>query len=230
MDAKQFLIEFHDHLAPRLDTYEQAIYLYLVRHIRLEGQQQATVAFKSARRRLATGIGESGKPMSESTVRKKIRSLEKKRVVKVVDVTHRGLVFEVRLPTEIGIVPADDRTEEVDIDNLDFLSDPNYRVTILEREERRCFYTLVELNENNFVIDHVVATSRGGGNGYRNLVACSRSANNRKGNSSAEDFLRRLRREQYLGDSEFRDRIEALEKLKRGELVPNLDDLGGQNP
>ena len=150
MDAQQFLIEFQDHLAPRLDTYEQAICLYLVRHIRLEGRQQAPVPFTSARRRLATGTGESGKPMSESTVRKKIRSLEEKRLVKEVDVTHRGKVFEVRLPTEIGIVPTDGCTEEVDIDNLDF-SDPKYRVTILEREERRCFYTLVKLDENNFV-------------------------------------------------------------------------------
>ena len=186
------------------------------------------MAFKSARRGLATGIGESGQPMSEATVRKKIRSLEEKGVVRVVDVTHRGTVFQVRLPAEIGIVPTDECTDEVDIDTLDFFSDPNYRVTILERERRRCFYTLVELNEDNFVIDHVVATSEGGGNGYRNVVACSRSANNRKGASSAEAFLRRLLREQYLGDTEFRDRIEALERLRRGELVPNLEDLGGR--
>lgn len=123
----------------------------------------------------------------------------------------------------------DEGADELDIDTLDFFSDPNYRVTILEREQRRCFYTLVELNEDNFVIDHVVATSQGGGNGYRNVVACSRSANNRKGASSAEAFSRRLRREQYLGDSEFRERIEALDKLKRGELVPNLEDLGGKD-
>ena len=55
----------------------------------------------------------------------------------------------------------DEGTDELDIDTLDFFSDPNYRVTILEREQRRCFYTLVELNEDNFVIDHVVATSQG---------------------------------------------------------------------
>ena len=186
------------------------------------------MAFTSARKRLATGIGESGKPMSEATVRKKIRSLEEKGVVRVVDVTHRGTVFQVRLPAEIGIVPTDESTDELDIDALDFFSDSNHRVTILEREQRRCFYTLVELNEDNFVIDHVLATSEGGGNGYRNVVACSRSANNRKGASSAEAFLRRLRRERYLGDPEFRDRIEALEKLRRGQLVPRLEHLGGQ--
>ena len=31
MDVEQFLIEFQDHLAPRLDTYEQAIYLWAPR-------------------------------------------------------------------------------------------------------------------------------------------------------------------------------------------------------
>ncbi len=227
MDVKQFLIQFQDHLAPQLDTYEQAIYLYLVRHIRLEGQQQGTVAFKSARRRLATGIGERGKPMSETTVRKKVQSLVEKAAVRVVDVTHRGTVFQVFTPMEIGVVPLeDDCNVELDIDSLDFFSDPNCRIAILEREERRCFYTLVELNEDNFVIDHVVPTSQGGSNGYRNVVACSRSANNRKGATSAEAFLRQLLRDQYLGDSEFEDRIGALKKLQRGDLVPNIEDLG----
>lgn len=164
--------------------------------------------------------------MSEATARKKIQSLVEKGAVSVVDVTHSGTIFQVRLPAEmIGVVPADDCTDELDIDTLDFFSDPDCRVAIREREERRCFYTLVALNEDNFVIDHVVPISQGGGNGYRNVVACSRSANNRKGATSAEEFLRHLRREHYLGDAEFRDRIEALEKLKRGDLVPSVEDL-----
>ena len=40
MDADRFLKEFHDFLAPRLDTYEQAIYLYAVRHSRLVGERE----------------------------------------------------------------------------------------------------------------------------------------------------------------------------------------------
>ena len=35
MDAKRMLEEFQDYLAPKLDTYEQAIYLYILRHSRL---------------------------------------------------------------------------------------------------------------------------------------------------------------------------------------------------
>ena len=35
MDATELLVQFQDHGASRLDTYEQAIYLYAVRHGRL---------------------------------------------------------------------------------------------------------------------------------------------------------------------------------------------------
>lgn len=35
MDATEFLVQFQDHVASRLGTYEQAIYLYAVRHGRL---------------------------------------------------------------------------------------------------------------------------------------------------------------------------------------------------
>ncbi|MGH9552929.1 MAG: hypothetical protein ACRD3W_26350, partial [Terriglobales bacterium] len=68
MDSTEFLIQFHDYLAPKLDTYEQAIYLYIVRHSRLIGLDDATLGFKSARARLACGIGEKGKPLSEASV------------------------------------------------------------------------------------------------------------------------------------------------------------------
>ena len=57
---------------------------------------------------------------------------------------------------------------------------------------------------------------------YRNCVAASREANNKKGAMSAEDFLRRLFREGYLSEPEFQDRLHALARLKAGELRPLL--------
>ena len=66
MDLKTILEDFHDYLAPKFDTYEQAIYLYVFRHSRLEGQATAVIGFKSARKHMAFGIGEKGKPMSLS--------------------------------------------------------------------------------------------------------------------------------------------------------------------
>ena len=35
MNARLVSGAVHDYLAPKLDTYEQAIYLYVLRHIRL---------------------------------------------------------------------------------------------------------------------------------------------------------------------------------------------------
>ena len=73
-DLEQVLKDIQDYLAPRLDTYEQAIYLYLFRHTRLIGLKEAVVGFKSARRRMACGVGEEGKPMSEGTAYKNCNS------------------------------------------------------------------------------------------------------------------------------------------------------------
>jgi hypothetical protein len=78
MELEQFFKDFQDHLAPRLDTYEQAVYLYLFRHTRFVGLEEAVIGFKSARRRMACGVGEKGKPMSENTAYEKLRSLERR--------------------------------------------------------------------------------------------------------------------------------------------------------
>ena len=74
-------------MAPKLDAYEQAIYFYLFRHTRLLDLEETVVGFKSARRRMACGIGEKGKPMSESTAYVKLQSLEQKGCIVVLDST-----------------------------------------------------------------------------------------------------------------------------------------------
>jgi 5-methylcytosine-specific restriction endonuclease McrA len=93
---------------------------------------------------------------------------------------------------------------------------------ILKRENYRCFYTLEKLDEKNFVIDHVVSRPNGD-NSYRNVVAASREANNRKGSTAADDFLRRLFRDGFLTASEMEERLLQLGRLKAGELKPPLN-------
>jgi len=78
MDVKQFLIEFQDYLAPKLDTYEQAIYLYILRKNRLLEQDEVTISARSERTKMAIGIGKAGTPMSDRIFRKKLKSLEAK--------------------------------------------------------------------------------------------------------------------------------------------------------
>ena len=221
LDLHQFMIDFHDLAAPRLDVYEQAIYLYLFRHSRMLGENEASIAFKSARTRLAVGVGEGGKPMSENTAQKKTASLQEKGFITIVRTTHKGRIFKVHLPSELSWLSKPAELEEAtDPESLDFFSVPENKALLLERENNRCFYTLKPLTKDSFVVEHVVSRPNGN-NSYRNCVAASREVNNKKGAVSAEDFLRRLLREGYLSDVEFEDRIAALKRLRAGELKPN---------
>ena len=223
IDLERFFVQFQDHLAPKLDTYEQAIYLYIFRKSRLLGVDEVTLGFKTARSRLATGIGEKGKPMSEQSCYSRLSSLEEKGCIKVIRTNHSGRLLRLSLPSEIpGIIPSAAQEHVVDIEAMDFFGDPANRLLILKREDSKCFYTLEKLDKDNFIVEHVVSRPTGN-NSYRNCVAASREANNKKGKTPAEDFLRRLFREGYLNESEFQGRMRALAQLKDGQLKPPLE-------
>ncbi|ARU31594.1 hypothetical protein CAP31_07780 [Sulfuriferula sp. AH1] len=222
MDYREFFIQFQDHLAPKLDTYEQAIYLYIFRHSRLLGIEEVTIGFKSARIRMACGIGEKGKPMSENSAYVKLASLQEKGCISILRTTHTGRALKLHLPNEIpGVIQEAQPEVELDLESMDFFNVPENRVLLLKREDFRCFYTLQSLDESNFVVEHVVSRPEGN-NSYKNLVAASREANNKKGATSAEDFLRRLFREGYLSETEFQERNRKLTLLKAGELKPPI--------
>jgi len=222
MDLREFFIQFQDHLAPKLDTYEQAIYLYVFRHSRLLGLNEVTIGFKSARARMSCGIGEKGKPMSEGTAYSKLTSLEEKGCLEILRTTHTGRELKLHLPNEIaGVIPPEVIESEPDLESMDFYSDQNNKLLLLKRENYLCFYTLQKLDKNNFVVEHVVSRPEGN-NSYRNCVAASREANNIKGATSAEDFLRKLFRDRFLTYAQFEDRLQHLTKLQNGELKPPI--------
>jgi hypothetical protein len=222
-ELREFVQQFQDYLAPKLDTYEQAIYLYIFRHSRFIGKEEAVIGFKSARARMATGLGVDGTPMSEGSAYKKLSTLDVKKCIKIVQTEHKGSRIKLYLPKEIeGVVPTVQSTPtEIDIEKADFFNDPENRLAILKRENFRCFYTLKNLDSNSFVVDHVVSRPNGN-NSYRNVVAASREANNRKGASAAHDFLRQLFREGLLSEEELTERLRALDDLKVGRLKPVL--------
>jgi hypothetical protein len=223
IDLEEFFVQLQDHLAPTLDTYEQALYLYIFRKSRLIGVDEVTIGFKTARSRLAAGIGEKGKPMSENSCYSRLASLEQKGCIKIVRTNHTGRLIRLNLPSEIpGIIPSQAQEHVVDIEALDFFNDPANRLLILKREDYKCFYTREKLDKENFIVEHVVSRPIGS-NSYRNCVAASREANNKKGCTSAEDFIRRLFREGYLNEFEFEDRLRALVQLKNGELKPPFE-------
>ncbi|MDT7809544.1 MAG: hypothetical protein QOJ70_3357 [Acidobacteriota bacterium] len=223
MDVKAEIEIFQDYLAPKLDTYEQAVYLYIFRHSRLQDKEEITIGFKSARRNLAFGIGENGKPMSESTCYKKLRSLELKGFLKMLGTERSGTKIRLHLPSEIrGPIVSEAGKLVIDIEEMDFFIVPENRLAILRRESYKCFYCLSVLSTSNHVIEHVLSRPEGN-NTYRNLVAACLSCNNRKGNRLVDEFLRGLYREGYLSDEEFENRLSDLQLLKSGELKPILN-------
>ena len=218
MDLKRVFEQFEDYLAPRLDTYEQAVYLYILRHSRLVGLGEITIGFKSARKKMALGIGEAGKPMSEGTCYEKLRSLEKKGCLDVLSTERAGTRVRLRLPDEIaGAVPKEATPPACDPEAFDFFSTPQNRVLVLDREGHRCFYCLRPLDGQNHVVEHVRSRPLGN-NGYRNVVAACIQCNNRKGATAAEDYIRGLYRDGFLNEGEFKQRLAMRARLAEGEL------------
>ncbi|MBI4911140.1 MAG: HNH endonuclease [Acidobacteria bacterium] len=218
----QIFAQFQDHLAPRLDVYEQAIYLYVLRHTVIEGKREEIIGFKSARKKLAFGIGKAGTPPSEHIIYEKLRTLETKGCIKIVGSERSGTRLQIVLPSEIpDLLPVASATIKFNLEELDFFALPENRKLILERENWHCFYCLAKLDENNHVIEHVVSRPEGD-NSYRNIVGACRRCNNRKGSSSAEDFLRSLYRVGILSGDEFPLRLSLLNRLLAGELRPIL--------
>jgi len=222
LDLKKVLEEFQDFLAPKLDTYECAIYLYVFRHSRLEGRDEVVIGFKSARKKMCFGVGEHGSPMSESTCYEKLRSLQSKGCIENLGSVRGGTKVRLWLPAEIpNLVPPPPSLTAFELEEIDFFTNSKNRFAILHREGSRCFYCLRQLNASDYVIEHLVSRPEGD-NSYRNVAAACLGCNNRKGSTPADEFLRKLYREGYLNADEFQDRTIALKRLQDGDMRPHM--------
>lgn len=214
-------IQYQDHLAPTLDVYEQAIYVFLLRQTILEGRREAVIGFKSARKKLGYGIGKALTPPSEGVVYEKLRSLEAKGCIQLNGSERAGTRIALKVPSEIpGLIPTVSTETRVDLEDIDFFGVLENRARILEREKWQCFYCLAKLDENNYVLEHVVSRPEGS-NSYRNVVAACRRCNNRKGSTAAADHLRVLYREGILSGDELIEVVARIEALQSGKLKPS---------
>jgi len=221
MDPTSFLKQFQDFAARLLDTYEQAIYLFCVRHSRLIGESEVVIGFKSARRTMAFGIGKAGSPMSEAVCYSKLRSLAQKGLIEIVATERSGTRIRVFLPNEVeGLIPVSEEAAPAQsLEEIDFFTEEPNRQRILHRDGSRCFYCLRLVNRSSYVLEHVVSRPAGD-NSYRNLVTACRQCNNRKGAADAADYLRQLYREGLLDADEIKGRQDALQDLLAGRLKP----------
>jgi len=219
MDEREIITtlkDISDRLIPvlDLDTYEQALYWYLFRQTHLQSTLETTVSYAEIQK----SIG-----VTKTASTRRLRSLEEKKCIKVVDTGWGGTKVSVSLPEEIlGSSSAATELKPVDIEEINFFVQEQYREAILKREGNTCFYCLRKLTSENYALDHLIPQRDGGNDSYRNVVAACHSCNSSKNAVPAEDFLRRLLRTGRISDAEFEERLLAVDAMKQGEIKPNV--------
>lgn len=223
-ELKEIMIDIQDRLVPLLDSYEQAIYHYVFRHTYLCGERQTLFSTRTAE--IGLGSGDRTKPPSWKTRSERLKSLERKGCINIVERSNKGMLVELILPSQMpGLKQLDSPQVELNVDGLDFYKDKRLLNVILQREGFRCFYTGRTITVENCYLDHVVPQSKGGDNSYRNIVACCFDANSMKNDKDADEFIRILYREELISLVEFNTLKNKLAALKAGELMPNMELL-----
>lgn len=217
----QTLIDIQDYLVPTLDTYEQALYHYVLRYTLLVGKRSAIISVKTAN--IGLGKSKAGSLPSENQKAIKLRGLAEKGCLEIVGRSHKGTEVRPIFPEEIpGMIPKAVDIEAPNIEEIDFFDGRAYVDSLLEREGGKCFYTMQKINRESCVLDHVVPQSKGGDNSYRNIVAASFDANSIKSDKNADDFARELYRTGILNLSEMQQLLNRIEDLQEGRLVPRI--------
>jgi len=225
-NLQEVLIDIQDKLVPILDSYEQAIYHYIFRYTYLAGERNTLFSTRSAE--IGFGSGEKTKPPSGKTRSDRLKSLEQKGCVKIVERSNKGMLVEVILPSQIpSLQQIEGQSLELNIEELDFYKDKRLLHCILQREDFKCFYTGRKIIAENCYLDHVIPQAKNGDNSYRNIVATCFDANSMKNDKNAEDFIRLLYREELITLDEFNSLKQKLLALQAGNLAPSMESLLG---
>lgn len=223
-DLTEILIEIQDKLVPLLDSYEQAIYHYLFRHTYLAGKEQTLFSTRTAE--IGLGSGDRTKPPSWKTRSDRLKTLEQKGCVRIVERSNKGMLVEIILPSQMPFLQqVEVPPSEMNIEELDFYKDRRLLQSILEREGFKCFYTGRKVSTDNCYLDHVTPQAKGGDNSYRNIVAACFDANSMKNDKDADNFIRLLYREELITLVEFNSLKSKLLALRNGELAPSIESL-----
>lgn len=219
LDIKTTIKEIEDYLVTfaELDIYEKSLYYNLFRHSRLVGKKDTIFVIGS----VPETVG-----LTEFSARNRIRKLDKKGCIKINETTRNGLRITVYTPREIeGCVKTESQIKEkidINIEVIDFYKDPNYRDYILERENYSCSYCFKKISKDNYALDHVISQQNNGNNSYKNIVAACHECNSIKRGKNGEDYLREIYRKGILSSTELEERLKAIEKLKNGEIRPEV--------
>ena len=214
MEWERIAAEVEDHLFPRLQMSirQRALYYHLLRHTRVVGAESAVFALLPLARALL---------ISESTVREDLRDLHAKGCIQIEERSRIGHLVRVKLPREVdGVVVEAEPAHAMDITTLDFFADRRFVEALFVRENGRCFYCHRTLRKETCQLDHVTPQVAAGDNSYRNIVATCHECNSLKQGQDGVDFVRALYRNGIVSQAELAERLEAIGKLRSGQLVP----------
>lgn len=159
---------------------------------------------------------------NNTTVKRRLPDLFEKKCISVARQRGSANEITVNLPPQIPSCRAliEQETtatlvEEVDL--LDYYSEPSRRRVVLERDARRCQYCRIEIDEDTYVLDHLVPIARGGTNRKSNLVSACETCNRRKGEQEPVGFLLSNYRMSLISQDEFLAQRETIERLLASE-------------
>jgi len=215
-DLARLWLEMEHELFPTLsfDAIERVLYYYLFSQTHLQGRRTVRLSLPQIAR--ATQL-------SWYMVFHRVNQLRAKGCLRTHHRNQAGSVLELVLPRQV-LGPKHRRAQkrQSSFDSVDCTTDRRARRAILRRERGHCFYCLRQITRTAAVLDHVIPRSRGGSSSFRNMVACCRECNFKKGMGRASNFLREIFRYGRLSSTEFSQRIAALTRLSRGNLRISL--------
>ena len=89
------------------------------------------------------------------------------------------------------------------------------RANILQRDQYQCQYCSKICESANLTLDHVYPKSRGGDNGWENLVTACKKCNQKKGNKTLSESGMRLIRKP------FKPKVNILRSLTENQISPS---------
>lgn len=105
IDTRKILEEFVDYLMPDLSPHEASMYVFLLRHSRLNNDTpSATVRMGQRRIAQLYGRGPKMSVPSRQHMLRQLESLEERGCIKIGDASRDGTLYTVVLPSEVPLV------------------------------------------------------------------------------------------------------------------------------
>jgi hypothetical protein len=172
------LAQFVDFLLPLLTPYEGTVYLYLLRHSRLEGETEIRIG----KRTIAAELGQGSRASRSNFghISELLRNLETKGCLAIGETRRDGTLYSVRLPLEVPA--ARERMGAIRVAEVsrDYYEDAALRRELFERDRWTCQYCGDAVTAETATLDHYVPKSKRGGNDPENLRTCCLMCNSIK--------------------------------------------------